>query len=198
FDTGLGARHPFTGEYLPVYIANFVLMEYGTGAIMAVPGHDQRDFDFATKYGLPIVRVVAASAEAADAPLTEAEAGDGVLVNSGFLDGMNVADAKRAVIDRAQSERWGEGKTVWRRRDWCSSRQRDVGTLIPFIHGEACGVVPVPNDQLPVTLPEAVDFKPPGNPLVRHPPWKHVDCPKCGAAATRETDTLDTFVNSSW
>src|SRR5690606_19099904 len=107
FDTGIGARHPFTGEHLPVYIANSVLMEYGTGAIMAVPGHDQRDFDFATKYGLPIVRVVAASAEAADAPLTEAEAGDGVLVNSGFLDGMNVADAKRAVIDRAQSEGWG-------------------------------------------------------------------------------------------
>ncbi len=198
FDTGIGARHPFTGEYLPVYIANFVLMEYGTGAIMAVPGHDQRDFDFATKYGLPIVRVVAASAEAADAPLTEAEAGDGVLVNSGFLDGMNVADAKRAVIDRAQSEGWGEGKTVWRLRDWGISRQRYWGTPIPFIHCEACGVVPVPKDQLPVTLPEDVDFKTPGNPLVRHPTWKHVDCPKCGAAATRETDTLDTFVNSSW
>ncbi len=198
FDTGIGARHPLTGEHLPVYIANFVLMEYGTGAIMAVPGHDQRDFDFATKYGLPIARVVAASAEAADAPLTEAEAGDGVLVNSGFLDGMNVAAAKRAVIDRAQSEGWGEGKTVWRLRDWGISRQRYWGTPIPFIHCEACGVVPVPKDQLPVTLPEDVDFKTPGNPLVRHPTWKHVDCPRCGAAATRETDTLDTFVNSSW
>src|SRR5690554_2020201 len=198
FDTGIGARHPFTGEHLPVYIANFVLMEYGTGAIMTVPGHDQRDFDFATKYGLPITRVVAASAEAADAPLTEAEAGDGVLVNSGFIDGMSVADAKRAVIDRAEGEGWGAGKTVWRLRDWGISRQRYWGTPIPFIHCEACGVVPVPKDQLPVTLPEDVDFKTPGNPLVRHPTWKHVDCPRCGAAATRETDTLDTFVNSSW
>ena len=198
FDTGIGARHPFTGEYLPVYIANFVLMEYGTGAIMAVPGHDQRDFDFATKYGLPITRVVAASSDQADAPLSEAEAGDGVLVNSGFLDGMTVADAKRTVIERAEGEGWGEGRTVWRLRDWGVSRQRYWGTPIPFIHCEACGVVPVPKDQLPVTLPENVDFKTPGNPLVRHPTWKHVDCPKCGAEATRETDTLDTFVNSSW
>src|SRR5688572_7992028 len=114
FDTGIGARHPFTGATLPVFIANFVLMEYGTGAIMAVPGHDQRDFEFATKYGLPIVRVVAATAEQANAPVTEAEAGDGVLVNSGFIDGMSVDEAKRAVIERAESEGWGAGKTVWR------------------------------------------------------------------------------------
>ena len=198
FDTGIGAKHPFTGQNLPVFIANFVLMEYGTGAIMAVPGHDQRDFDFATKYGLPITRVVAASAEAADAALTEAEAGDGVLVNSGFLDGMAVADAKKAVIDRAESEGWGQGKTVWRLRDWGVSRQRYWGTPIPFIHCPGCGVVEVPKEQLPVTLPEDVDFSIPGNPLVRHPTWKHVNCPKCGAAAERETDTLDTFVNSSW
>ncbi|MXO59864.1 leucine--tRNA ligase [Altererythrobacter salegens] len=198
FDTGIGAKHPFTGEYLPVYIANFVLMEYGTGAIMAVPGHDQRDFDFATKYGLPIVRVVAPDAAAADAPLSEAEAGDGVLVNSGFLDGMDVASAKQAVIDRAVGEGWGEGRTVWRLRDWGVSRQRYWGAPIPFIHCDACGVVPVPKDQLPVVLPEDVDISIPGNPLVRHPTWKHVDCPKCGAAAVRETDTLDTFVDSSW
>jgi leucyl-tRNA synthetase len=198
FDTGIGARHPFTGAALPVFIANFVLMEYGTGAIMAVPGHDQRDFEFATKYGLPIVRVVAASAEQANAPLTEAEAGDGVLVNSGFIDGMGVTEAKRAVIDRAESEGWGEGRTVWRLRDWGVSRQRYWGTPIPFIHCAACGVVPVPKDQLPVTLPEDVDFAIPGNPLVRHPTWKHVSCPKCGGPAERETDTLDTFVNSSW
>src|SRR5690606_13395783 len=113
FDTGIGARHPFTGEHLPVYIANFVLMDYGTGAIMAVPGHDQRDFDFASKYGLPIIRVVAPSAAETDAPLTQAEAGDGVLVNSGFLDGMGVAEAKAAVIARAEAEGWGQGKTVW-------------------------------------------------------------------------------------
>jgi len=198
FDTGIGAKHPFTGKNLPVYIANFVLMEYGTGAIMAVPGHDQRDFDFATKYGLPIIRVIAASAAEADAPLSESEAGDGIAVNSGFIDGMPVDEAKRAVIARAESEGWGKGKTVWRLRDWGVSRQRYWGTPIPFIHCAACGVVPMPKEQLPVTLPEDVDFAMAGNPLVRHSTWKHVACPKCGGAAERETDTLDTFVNSSW
>jgi leucyl-tRNA synthetase len=181
-----------------VFIANFVLMEYGTGAIMAVPGHDQRDFEFATKYGLPILRVVAPSAAEADGPLTEADSGDGVVVNSGFIDGMTVTEAKRAVIARAEAEGWGEGKTVWRLRDWGVSRQRYWGTPIPFIHCGLCGVVPVPKDQLPVSLPEDVDFATPGNPLVRHPTWKHVACPQCGGAAERETDTLDTFVNSSW
>ncbi len=199
FDTGLGAEHPFTGQYLPVYIANFVLMEYGTGAIMAVPGHDQRDFDFAVKYGLPIVRAVAASADEANRPFAgEAEAGDGVCVNSDFLDGIAVEAAKAAVIARAEGEGWGAGKTVWRLRDWGVSRQRYWGTPIPFIHCDACGIVPVPKDQLPVVLPEDVDFKTPGNPLDRHPTWKHVACPACGAAALRETDTLDTFVDSSW
>ena len=199
FDTGIGAVHPLDPDRrLPVYIANFVLMEYGTGAIMAVPGHDQRDYEFASKYDLPIVRVVAASAAEADAPLTAAEAGDGVLVNSGFIEGMSVADAKGAVIERAEREAWGEGKTVWRLRDWGVSRQRYWGTPIPFIHCAECGVVPVPQEQLPVTLPEDVDFATPGNPLVRHPTWKHVACPSCGGAAERETDTLDTFVNSSW
>ena len=199
FDTGITARHPFTGAPLPVYIANFVLMDYGTGAIMAVPGHDQRDFDFATKYALPILRVVATDAADAGKPFgTEAEAGDGVLVNSQFLDGMAVADAKKAVIDRAQAEGWGQGQTVWRLRDWGVSRQRYWGTPIPFVHCEVCGVVPVPKKHLPVTLPEDVDFSVPGNPLDRHPTWKHVPCPQCGHAARRETDTLDTFVDSSW
>ena len=199
FDTGITAAHPFTGAQLPVYIANFVLMEYGTRAIMAVPGHDQRDFDFATKYALPILRVVATDPADAGKPFAgEAEAGDGVLVNSGFLDGMNVADAKAAVIARAQGEGWGEGKTVWRLRDWGVSRQRYWGTPIPFIHCEVCGVVPVPKKHLPVTLPEDVTFDVPGNPLDRHPTWKHVDCPQCGHPARRETDTLDTFVDSSW
>jgi leucyl-tRNA synthetase len=199
FDTGLTARHPFTGEPLPVFIANFVLMDYGTGAVMGVPGHDQRDFEFATKYGLPIPRVVAPSADEAGKPFAaEAETGDGVIVNSGFLDGMSVADAIAAVIARAEGEGWGQGKTVWRLRDWGVSRQRYWGTPIPFIHCEACGVVPVPKEQLPVTLPEDVDFKTPGNPLDRHPSWKHVACPQCGGAASRETDTLDTFVDSSW
>ena len=199
FDTGITAKHPFTGADLPVYIANFVLMEYGTGAIMAVPGHDQRDFDFATKYHLPILRVVASDPADADKPFgNEAEAGDGVLVNSGFLDGMAVADAKAAVIDRMQAGGFGEGKTVWRLRDWGVSRQRYWGTPIPFIHCEVCGVVPVPKKHLPVVLPEDVTFDVPGNPLDRHPTWKHVDCPQCGHAARRETDTLDTFVDSSW
>lgn len=199
FDTGLTAAHPFTDAPLPVYIANFVLMDYGTGAIMAVPGHDQRDFDFATKYGLPILRVVAADAAEAGSPFgSEAEAGDGVLVNSQFLDGMAVAEAKKAVIARAESEGWGQGRTVWRLRDWGVSRQRYWGTPIPFVHCEICGVVPVPKKHLPVTLPEDVDFSVPGNPLDRHPTWKHVDCPQCGHPARRETDTLDTFVDSSW
>lgn len=199
FDTGLTARHPFTGAPLPVFIANFVLMDYGTGAVMAVPGHDQRDFEFASKYGLPILRVVAASADEAGKPFAgEAEAGDGVLVNSGLLDGMSVAEAKAAVIARAEAEDWGQGKTVWRLRDWGVSRQRYWGTPIPFIHCEVCGVVPVPKKHLPVVLPEDVDFKTPGNPLERHPTWKHVDCPQCGHKARRETDTLDTFVDSSW
>jgi leucyl-tRNA synthetase len=174
-------------------------MGYGTGAIMAVPGHDQRDFEFATKYGLPIPRVVAASAEEADKPFAgEAEAGEGVLVNSDFLDGMSVEDAKREVIRRIEAEGRGEGRTVWRLRDWGVSRQRYWGTPIPFIHCDACGIVPVPEDQLPVVLPEDVDFKTPGNPLERHPTWKHTTCPSCAGAATRETDTLDTFVDSSW
>jgi len=190
--------HPFTEKELPVWIANFVLMDYGTGAIMAVPGHDQRDFDFATKYGLPITRVVASAAAEAEAPLSEAEAGDGICVNSGFLDGMAVEDAQAAVIHRAEKEHWGHGKTVWRLRDWGVSRQRYWGTPIPVIHCEACGVVPVPKAQLPVVLPEDVSFEIPGNPLLRHPTWKHVDCPACGGKAERETDTLDTFVDSSW
>ena len=199
FDTGLTARHPFTGAALPVYIANFVLMDYGTGAIMAVPGHDQRDFDFARKYALPIIRVVASDATCASQPFgDEAEAGDGVIVNSDFLDGLSVADAKAAVNARAQIGGWGQGKTVWRLRDWGVSRQRYWGTPIPFVHCAVCGVVPVPKKQLPVVLPDDVDFSVPGNPLERHPSWKHVACPQCGHAARRETDTLDTFVDSSW
>ncbi|RPF71446.1 leucine--tRNA ligase [Aurantiacibacter spongiae] len=199
FDTSLTAAHPFTGDPLPVYIANFVLMDYGTGAIMAVPGHDQRDYEFASKYGLPIPRVVAPSeAEAARPFAGEAEAGDGVIVNSRFLDGMDVEAAKAAVIARAEAEGWGKGTTVWRLRDWGVSRQRYWGTPIPFLHCEDCGVVPVPKDHLPVKLPEDVDFSVPGNPLERHPTWKRATCPNCGGPARRETDTLDTFVNSSW
>lgn len=200
YDTGIRARHPLDPSIqLPVYIANFVLMEYGTGAVFGVPAHDQRDFEFATKYALPIRRVVS-DGDTTAPEFTDAEAytGPGTLVNSHFLDGMDVADAKRAVITRAEDGGWGEGTTVWRLRDWGVSRQRYWGTPIPIIHCEACGVVPVPHDQLPVVLPEDVSFDVPGNPLDRHPTWKHVACPSCGADARRETDTLDTFVNSSW
>ena len=200
FDTGLEVVHPLDPDWkLPLYIANFVLMDYGTGAIFGVPGHDQRDFEFATKYGLPIRRVVAPSAEEADKPVEgEAEGGDGILVNSRFLDGMGVEEAKSAIITRAESEGWGQGTTVWRLRDWGVSRQRYWGTPIPIIHCERCGAVPVPKDQLPVVLPDDVSFEVPGNPLERHPGWKHVACPSCGGPARRETDTLDTFVDSSW
>lgn len=197
--TPITAKHPFTGEAMPLFIANFVLMDYGTGAVMGVPGHDQRDFEFATKYELPITRVVAKDIAQADAPMgDEAESGDGVIVNSDFLDGKSVEDAKADVIARAEEGGWGKGTTVWRLRDWGISRQRYWGTPIPFIHCDACGIVPVPKDQLPVTLPEDVDFETPGNPLERHATWKHTSCPKCGGEARRETDTLDTFTNSSW
>lgn len=200
FDTGLTVTHPFDPEWrLPVYIANFVLMGYGTGAVMGVPAHDQRDLDFARKYGLAVRRVVSDGSQ--DAPVFEggeAFTGAGTICNSHFLDGMDVPDAKRTVIQRAEAGGWGEGTTVWRLRDWGVSRQRYWGTPIPIIHCEACGAVPVPREQLPVVLPEDVSFDIPGNPLDRHPTWKHVSCPNCGGAARRETDTLDTFVDSSW
>ena len=200
FDSGVTATHPFDKSIeLPVYIANFVLMDYGTGAVFGVPAHDQRDLDFARKYDLPVRRVVSEGSD--DAVAFEGDVawtGPGTLCNSHFLDGMDVADAKRVVIERAEGEGWGKGTTVWRLRDWGVSRQRYWGTPIPIIHCDACGVVPVPKDQLPVVLPEDVSFDIPGNPLDRHPTWGQVDCPKCGSPARRETDTLDTFVDSSW
>ncbi|MFM9827704.1 MAG: leucine--tRNA ligase [Sphingomonas sp.] len=200
FDTGLTAAHPFDPAWqLPVYIANFVLMDYGTGAVFGVPAHDQRDLDFARKYALPVRRVVAdgdTTAPEFDGEI--AYSGAGTLVNSRFLDGMGIEDAKRAVIAQAEAGGWGTGTTVFRLRDWGVSRQRYWGTPIPIVHCDTCGAVPVPRAQLPVTLPDDVSFDVPGNPLDRHPCWKHVDCPSCGKAARRETDTLDTFVNSSW
>jgi leucyl-tRNA synthetase len=200
FDTGLRAAHPFDPTWqLPVYIANFVLMDYGTGAVFGVPAHDQRDFEFASKYALPIRRVVAEGDKTApEFAEIEAYTGPGTIVNSRFLDGMDVESAKKAVIARAEAEGWGKGSTVFRLRDWGVSRQRYWGTPIPIIHCDDCGAVPVPKDQLPVILPDDVTFDIPGNPLDRHPTWKHVDCPTCGKAARRETDTLDTFVDSSW
>ncbi|MFA7439566.1 MAG: leucine--tRNA ligase [Sphingomonadaceae bacterium] len=199
FDTGLSVLHPLQdGRSLPVFIANFVLMEYGTGAIFGCPAHDQRDLDFARKYQLPVTRVVAPAGEENIAIDDEAYTGPGKLVNSGFLDGMEVEAAKADVIARAEGQGWGTGTTIFRLRDWGVSRQRYWGTPIPIIHCDACGPVPVPHADLPVKLPEDVSFDRPGNPLDRHPTWRHVDCPACGKPARRETDTLDTFVDSSW
>ena len=200
FDTGLAVEHPLDANWhLPVWVVNYVLMDYGTGAIFGCPAHDQRDLDFAHKYELPVYRVIADGDET-DQHFTgkEAYTGPGKLVNSHFLDGMTIDEAKAAVIARSEHEGWGKGTTVWRLRDWGVSRQRYWGTPIPFIHCDACGTVPVPKGQLPVILPEDVDFSVPGNPLDRHPTWKHVACPSCGGEAIRETDTLDTFVDSSW
>jgi leucyl-tRNA synthetase len=200
FDTGLSVSHPLDpARHLPVYVANFVLMDYGTGAIFGCPAHDQRDLDFARKYELPVHRVVA-EGDRTDIVFEgdEAYTGPGRIVNSRWMDGMTVDEAKAAVTARAEHEGWGRGETQWRLRDWGVSRQRYWGTPIPFVHCGACGIVPVPEAQLPVILPDDIDFKTPGNPLDRHPTWKHVDCPRCGGAAARETDTLDTFVDSSW
>ena len=202
---GVYARHPFRkGLRIPVYAANFVLMGYGEGAIFGCPAHDQRDFDFATKYALPILPVVApkgvdaASVKVASEPYLEKDGEEAVLIHSDFLDGMSVTEAKQEMARRMESAGIGERKVNYRLRDWGVSRQRYWGCPIPVIHCEVCGVVPVPEKNLPVTLPEDVTFDQPGNPLDRHPTWKHVDCPQCGKKARRETDTFDTFIDSSW
>jgi leucyl-tRNA synthetase len=200
FLTGVEAVHPLDPEWrLPVWIANFVLMEYGTGAIFGVPAHDQRDFEFATKYDLPIRRVVAQPDQDKDAPMgDEAEPGEGVIVNSRFLDGLSIEEAQDAVIRKAEEQGWGARETAYRLRDWGVSRQRYWGTPIPMIHCARCGPVGVPRDQLPVVLPKDVTFDIPGNPLDRAEEWRRTSCPRCGGEALRETDTFDTFVDSSW
>jgi leucyl-tRNA synthetase len=201
FDTGLRVTHPFDENWeLPVYVANFVLMDYGTGAIFGCPAHDQRDLDFARKYNLPVKAVVIP--EGAD-PATfdvgnEAYVGDGRIANSRFLDGLSVDDAKAEAIRRAEAGGYGTRTVNFRLRDWGISRQRYWGCPIPIIHCDCCGIVPVPKNQLPVRLPDDVTFDKPGNPLEHHPTWKFVDCPTCGKPATRETDTFDTFIDSSW
>ena len=198
FDTGLRVRHPFTDATYPIWIANFVLMEYGTGAIFGCPAHDQRDLDFARKYALAVTPVVAPKgSEPGDVDNT-ALTGDGIIVNSDFLTGLDVAAAKRRVIAELESRDIGEGVVNWRLRDWGVSRQRAWGCPIPVIHCEVCGTVPVPAKDLPVLLPDNLPFDRPGNALDHHPSWKHVACPRCGAPALRETDTFDTFVDSSW
>ncbi len=206
FDTGIRAIHPFdAGWKLPVYVANFVLMEYGTGAIFGCPAHDQRDLDFVNKYGLGNIPVVCPpDVDPKAFVITDtAYDGDGRMINSRFLDGMTIEQAKEEVAKRLETEMGGnapvgERQVNFRLRDWGISRQRYWGCPIPVIHCERCGVVPVPDRELPVTLPDDATFDKPGNALDHHPTWKRVTCPKCRGKATRETDTMDTFVDSSW
>jgi leucyl-tRNA synthetase len=206
FDTGIRAIHPFDPTWtLPVYVANFILMEYGTGAIFGCPAHDQRDLDFVNKYGLGNTPVVCPNGQDPKTfVITDvAYDGDGRMINSRFLDGMTITQAKEEVALRLEQETRGnrpiaQRQVNFRLRDWGISRQRYWGCPIPIIHCAACGVVPVPASDLPVQLPDDVDFDRPGNPLDRHPTWKHVACPQCRGAARRETDTMDTFVDSSW
>ena len=206
FDTGMKAVHPFdAGWKLPVYVANFILMEYGTGAIFGCPAHDQRDLDFVNKYGLGNTPVVCPPGQDPKTFVVTDVAydGDGRMINSRFLDGMTIDQAKEEVAKRLEKEMRGnrpvaQRQVNYRLRDWGISRQRYWGCPIPIIHCPKCGVVPVPDKDLPVTLPEDVTFDKPGNPLERHPTWKNVQCPNCSEMARRETDTMDTFVDSSW
>ncbi len=201
FDTGLRVSHPFDpASTLPVWIANFVLMDYGTGAIFGCPAHDQRDLDFARKYALPVIPVVLPTGSQPQLFHVKQEAylGPGTLFNSGFLNGLDTETAKAAAIDRIEAEGAGRGATLYRLRDWGVSRQRGWGCPIPIVHCDVCGVVPVPRDQLPVRLPEEIKYRGPGNFLDAMPDWFGTNCPRCGASAMRETDTLDTFVDSSW
>ena len=207
FDTGIKAIHPFDPNWtLPVYVANFILMDYGTGAIFGCPAHDQRDLDFVNKYGLGNTPVVCPPGQDPKSFVITDTAydGDGTLINSRFLDGMTIEQAKEEVAKRLESEQRGGNRPVgerqinFRLRDWGISRQRYWGCPIPIVHCEACGVVPVPAKDLPVTLPDDVSFDKPGNPLNRHATWKSAACPQCGKPARRETDTMDTFVDSSW
>jgi leucyl-tRNA synthetase len=201
YDTGLSVDHPFLeGKRFPLYVANFVLMDYGTGAIFGCPGHDQRDLEFARKYGLEVIPVVLPpDADAKGFEIgEEAYVGQGTLINSRFLDGLAVAPAKQAVVEALESAGAGTGEVQYRLRDWGVSRQRYWGCPIPVVHCADCGIVPVPVEDLPVRLPDDVRLDRPGNPLDHHPSWKHVACPACGKPAERETDTFDTFVESSW
>jgi leucyl-tRNA synthetase len=199
FRTALEVAHPFDARWkLPVYVANFVLMEYGTGAIFGCPAHDQRDLDFARKYALPVTPVVVPKDGSRIEIGTEAFTEDGVAANSEFLDGLPTPEAKARAIDALEKRGSGTRTITYRLRDWGVSRQRYWGCPIPVIHCAACGIVTVPEADLPVVLPEDVSFDKPGNPLDHHPTWKHVACPTCGQPARRETDTFDTFFESSW
>lgn len=197
--TGLTVTHPLTGEQLPLWVANYVLMGYGEGAVMAVPAHDERDFAFAHQFGLPIKPVIRTSAgDETPAPWKDTYADYGVCINSGQYDGLDFEQAVDAIAADLNAKELGEKKVIWRLRDWGISRQRYWGTPIPIIHCEACGAVPVPDDQLPVVLPEHLVPDGSGNPLNKYPEFLNCACPQCGKPARRETDTMDTFVDSSW
>jgi len=196
--TGRFAINPYNGERVPIWVANYILADYGTGAIMSVPGHDERDYEFAVKYGLPIVQVVRPEDETLAVVLPFVSE-DGVLTNSGEYDGLNYAQALKRLQEVAVEGGFGEAKVTFRLKDWGVSRQRYWGTPIPMIHCETDGLVPVPDDQLPVLLPEQIEItQQGGSPLGRVPEFVNVTCPKCGGPAKRETDTMDTFVDSSW
>ena len=195
--TDLVVQHPFKNDiFLPIYIANFILMDYGTGAIYGVPAHDQRDFEFAKKYNLDILQVIKNKKISED--LNEAYTGEGELINSDFLNGMSVEEAKKCVIAKLEELELGKKEINYRLRDWGISRQRYWGCPIPIMYREDGEVIPVPDHELPVILPVDIDFTKPGNPLERHPTWKFTTCSETGLKAVRETDTLDTFVDSSW
>ncbi|MGI9140657.1 MAG: leucine--tRNA ligase [Gemmatimonadaceae bacterium] len=201
--TGSHAVNPATGQPIPIWIADYVLMEYGTGAIMGVPGHDERDFEFATKYDLPIVRVVAGDGQDGATPLESAfvDHGDAVLVNSGEFDALSVDEGKKRITAMLEASDHGRAVNIYRLHDWCISRQRYWGPPIPIIYCDACGTVPVPEQDLPVLLPYVKEFKPDDSgisPLARHEEWYRVACPKCGGSARRETDVSDTFLDSAW
>jgi leucyl-tRNA synthetase len=190
YPLGIYVKHPLTGKDIPVWVANFVLASYGGGAVMAVPAHDERDYEFASKYNLPIIRVI----EGGELPYT----GEGVLVNSDEFNGLKNTEAKEKIIKLFEEKGLGRGTTNYKLRDWGISRQRYWGAPIPFIHCKNCGLVPEKLENLPVTLPDDVEITGEGNPLEKHPTWKHCTCPQCGKEALRETDTMDTFVQSSW
>jgi len=197
--TGRFALNPYSGERVPVWVANYILMDYGTGAIMSVPGHDERDFEFATKYGIEIRRVIVSADAAAEEPALPFTSEDGVLVNSGEYNGLSCAAAEKKLQDVAAGKGFGKATVTFRLKDWGVSRQRYWGTPIPMIHCERDGLVPVPDEQLPVVLPPQIEItQQGGSPLGRVPEFVNVTCPKCGGAARRETDTMDTFVDSSW
>ena len=196
--TGLKATHPLTGEELPIWAANFVLMTYGSGAVMSVPGHDQRDWEFATRYGLPITQVVAPTHDQTCDLSVAAFTEKGVLINSGELDGLDFQQAFSTIADRLQAEGKGKRSVNFRLRDWGVSRQRYWGAPIPIINCDSCGAVAVPAEDLPVVLPTDIKFVGEGSPLKQMPEFYETRCPSCGKDATRETDTFDTFMESSW